>query len=84
MGMNIQCIYTPHDKKTSACTCACIHARAHARTYKNGTEKNKKFQKGGRPPKIEKNDFKTKIDARSLWFWVNLNARCFTYIRMHT
>ncbi len=37
--MRIQCMYTPHYKKTSACTCACIHARAHARTYKYGTEK---------------------------------------------
>ncbi len=82
MGNHIQCMYTPYYKKTSACTCACIHARAHARTYKNGTEK--KNSRRGRPPKIEKIDFKTKIDARSLWFWVNLNARCFTYIRMHT
>ncbi len=54
--MHIQCMYTPYYKKTSACTCACIHARAHARTYKNGTKKKQQF------------DFKTKIDARSLWF----------------
>ncbi len=44
--MYIQCMYTPYYKKTSACTCTCIHARAHARTYKNGTEKEKKIQKG--------------------------------------
>ncbi len=78
--MHIQCIYTPYYKETSACTCACIYARAHARTYKNGKEKKQKNPKRGRPPKIEKNDFKTKIDARSLWFWVNLNSQGASHI----
>ncbi len=58
--MHIQCIYTPYYKKTSACTCACIYARAHARTYKNGTEKNKKIQKGGCLQKLKKMILKPK------------------------
>ncbi len=61
-GMNIQCMYTPHYKKTSAFTCACIHARAHARTYKNGTGKEKiqkkhLVKKGAASKNIKKNNF---------------------------
>ena len=58
--MHIQRMYTPYYKKTSACTCACIHARAHARTYKNGTEKGKKIQKGGGLRKLKKMILKPK------------------------
>ncbi len=76
------CIRLIKRKQVRARAHAYTHVRMHARTKK--ALKKTIFQKRGRPPKIGKNDFKTKIDARSLWFWVNLNARCFTYIRMHT
>ncbi len=45
------------------------HVRMHTRTKTAlKKQKNYKISKRGRPPKILKNDFKTEIDACSLWF----------------
>ncbi len=73
------CIRLITRKQVRARAHAYTHVRMHART-KTALKKNKKNSKRGRPPKIEKNHFKTKIDARSLWFWVNLNAQGASHI----
>ncbi len=65
--MHLQCMSTPYYKKTSAHTCACIHARAHAYTHvrmhartKTALKKIKNFKKGAASENLKKMILKPK------------------------